>query len=143
MSLAAALLAFGGSISLLLGALTGFWLQAWMRAHPGHGPHRYRMTAHKEALWSAFLCFAVAGWIDALPTGPLFAVVIALALLGTGWFAVGQYVFVSRAGVEDGVNDALPLGARLCGAGAMGANVVALGALLAATGLALRDALGT
>ncbi len=141
MSLAAAVLAFGGSISLLLGALTGFWLQSWMRANPGRGPHRYRMTAHKEALWSAFLCFAVAGWIDALPTGEAAALLIAASLLGTGWFAVGQYVFVSRADVQDGVNDALPLGARVCGALAMGANLVALAGLLIATGLALIQAL--
>lgn len=141
MSLAAALLAFGGSISLLLGALTGFWLQAWMRAHPGRGPHRYRMTAHKEALWSAFLCFAVAGWIDALPTGATVAVLIALSLLGTGWFAVGQYVFVSRADVQDGVNDPLPAGAKVCGALAMVANLAALAGLLGATGLALIGAL--
>ena len=141
MSLAAALLAFGGSISLLLGALTGFWLQSWMRAHPGQGPHRYRMTAHKEALWSAFLCFAVAGWIDALPTGGTVAVLIALSLLGTGWFAVGQYVFVSRADVRDGVNDPLPASAKVCGALAMVANLAALAGLLGATGLALIEAL--
>lgn len=141
MTLSAALLAFGGSVSLLFGALTGFWLQSWMRAHPGQGPHRYRMTAHKEALWSAFLCFAVAGWIDALPTGPAVAVLIALSLIGTGWFAVGQYVVVARADVQDGVNDDVPLLAKLCGAGAMGANLVALAALLIATGLALVDAL--
>ncbi len=141
MSLAAAVLAFGGSISLLLGAITGFWLQSWMRANPGQGPHRYRMTTHKEALWSAFLCFAVVGWIDDLPTGDAVALLIAASLLGTGWFAVGQYVFVSRADVQDGVNDDLPLGARVCGALAMGANLVALGGLLIATGMALAEAL--
>jgi hypothetical protein len=141
LTLAAAVLAFGGSISLLLGAFTGFWLQSWMRANPGQGPHRYRMTAHKEALWSAFLCFAVAGWIDELPTGDAVALLIAASLLGTGWFAVGQYVFVSRADVQDGVNDELPAGAKICGALAMGANIVALGGLLVATGLALFEAL--
>lgn len=141
MTLPAAVLAFGGAVSFLLGAVTGFWLGAWMKRNPGQGPHRYRMVAHKEALWSCFLCFALAGWIDELPLPELVALGLAVCVVLTGWFAIVQYYFVASAELKDGVNDDPPWPARLCGAGAMGVNLLAIAGLLAGTGAALLGAL--
>ncbi len=137
MSLATWILAFGGSISLLFGAITGFWLQSWMKAHPGAGPDRYRLVAHKEALWSCFLCYGLAGWVDKMPIGSTALTAVAASVVLTGWFATGQYFFVARAGVVDGVNDPAPAGARLFGAAAMAVNLVALVGLLIGTAIAL------
>lgn len=123
MSLAAALLVFGGAVSFLMGAVTGFWVHFWMLRHPGELPERRRMIAHKEALWSSFLCFGIAGWIDAAPLPTAVAVAIAVTVVLTGWFAMAQYIILAR-------EDAPPLLSRLFGGGAMAVNLVAIGALL-------------
>lgn len=130
MSLAAALLVFGGAVSFLMGAVTGFWVHAWMLAHPGELPERRRMIAHKEALWSSFLCFAIAGWIDAAPIPHPVALVAAVTVVLTGWFAQGQYIVLAQ-------KDPPPLLGRLFGAGALAVNLVAIGVLLWAGGAAL------
>jgi len=142
MGLAAAILAFGGAISFLLGAASGFWLDGWMRRHPSRGPDRYRMVLHKEALWSSFLCFAVAGWIDRLPMPGWAALLLALGLVATGWGACWQYFCVARAGLKDAYaeREAIPAAARLGGALAMAGNLGAIALLLWGTGRALLDA---
>lgn len=124
------ILVFGGAISFALGALTGFWLGSWMKDHPGQGWQRYRMTLHKEALWSSFLCFAVAGWVDRLPLPEPALICLALALVATGWGAVAQYFVVARAGLTDLTLQRPPIRARVGGALAMGGNLAAIGLLL-------------
>lgn len=137
LGLAGCVLAFGGAVSFALGAATGFWLGSGMTANPGQGPDRYRMVLHKEALWSSFLCFAIAGWVDVLPLPDWSLVGLAGCVVLTGWFAIGQYFFVARAGLKDTTVEPQPLPARLCGAGAMGVNLLAIVGLLAGTGQAL------
>ncbi len=131
MSLAAALLAVGGAISFLMGAVIGFWVHFWMIAHPGEPAERRRMIAHKEALWSSFLCFAIAGWIDAAPVPEAVALVAAVTVVLTGWFAQGQYIVLAQ-------DDPPPMLSRLFGVGALGVNLVAIVALLWAAGAALQ-----
>ncbi len=134
MSRAAALLAFGGAISFLLGAVTGFWLDRWMRTHPGQGQERYRAILHKEALWSSFLCFAVAGILDRLSLSPEGAWVLAGALLLTGWGACVQYAGFAFSNLGDAYQEPIPAVSRLGGAAAMAGNLVAIALLLWGTG---------
>lgn len=141
MAPATALLALGGAISLLLGVLTGFWLQSWMRHHPGRPAHHHRLVAHREALWSSFLCFGVAALLDRLP-GPAWShMLVAAALLATGWGAVGQYVCIARSEVEDVAHDPVPAGASLGGAVAMAGTIVSVVLLLALCAWAAAGAL--
>jgi len=127
---AGAVLAVGGAVSFLFGAVTGFWLHAWMKVHPGEGPDRYRMTLHKEALWSAFLCFALAGWVDELPLPQWMNLALAGSVVLTGWFAMVQYFLVARAGIRDAYGEPAPSGVRLFGGGALLVNLAAVVGLL-------------
>ncbi len=120
------LLVAGGTISLWAGAASGVLLDRWMRKNPAAGPDRYRMTLHKEALWSAFLCFAVAGWVHELP-GPEWAhLALGGTLVWTGWGAIGQYALNVRAGVKNAYVDARPPGVDFFGKTTMLANLAAL-----------------
>ena len=132
---AGAILAFGGAVSFALGALTGFWLHAAMTKDPDAGAPRYRMTLHKEALWSSFLCFAIAGWADDMPLPVAANIGIAVCVVLTGWFAVGQYFLVARAGVTNAYRDDAPAGVGFFGKGALIVNLLAVGGLLLGTGL--------
>lgn len=132
---AGAILAFGGAVSFALGALTGLWLHAAMMKDPDAGPPRYRMTLHKEALWSSFLCFAIAGWADQMPLPVEANVGIAVCVVLTGWFATAQYFLVARAGVTNAYRDEMPAGVGFFGKGAMIVNLLAVGGLLLGTGL--------
>ncbi len=142
MSLAAALLVVGGAVSFLMGAVTGFWVHAGMKLRPGEPPEKYRMVAHKEALWSSFLCFAIAGWIDQAPLSEPVALVIAATVVLTGWFAQGQYVVIGSAQDPDSPPTLdVPLAARAFGAGALLVNLIAVAGLLWAAALVLQGAL--
>ena len=132
---AGVVLALGGAVSFAFGAITGFWLHAAMLAHPEDGPPRYRMTLHKEALWSSFLCFAIAGWVDQLPLPTAANVALAACVVLTGWFAMAQYFLVARAGVTNAFVDASPPGVGLFGKAALVVNLLAVGGLLVGTGL--------
>lgn len=132
---AGAVLAVGGAVSFLFGAVTGLWLHAWMKEHPGEGADRYRMTLHKEALWSSFLCFALAGWADEMPLPVIVNVGIAASVVLTGWFAMGQYFLVARAGVRNAYGEPAPSGVAFFGASAMLVNVAAVAGLLLGTAL--------
>ncbi len=132
---AGVVLALGGAISFAFGAVTGFWLHAAMVAHPDEGPPRYRMTLHKEALWSSFLCFALAGWADQMPLPVAVNVALAACVVLTGWLAMAQYFLVARAGVTNAFRDASPPGVGLFGKGALIVNLLAIGGLLLGTGL--------
>ncbi len=141
LELAGALLVLGGAISFLLGALSGFSLDRWMRANVGKARHKYRMIVHKEALWSSFLCFAIAGWVDVIPLPVELRVALAAAIILTGWGAIGQYHFVVRSGITDAYAQAAPRPVRLLGAAAMAGNLLALLLLLAGGTLALLNAI--
>ncbi len=132
---AGAVLAVGGAVSFFFGAVTGFWLHAWMQKHPQEGADRYRMTLHKEALWSSFLCFALAGWADEMPLPVLVNGAIAVSVVLTGWFAMGQYYLVALAGVRNAYGEPAPAGVRYFGAGAMVVNLAAVAGLLLGTAL--------
>jgi hypothetical protein len=135
------ILVAGGAISFLLAAASGFWLDAWMKAHPEAGPDRYRMTLHKEALWSSFLCFAIAGWIDRLPMATSLQIAASVSVVLTGWLAMGQYLLVARAGVKNAYTDPRPPGTRLLGGGALLVNLAAVAVLLLGAALAILHAL--
>ncbi len=128
-------LAVGGAVSFAFGAVTGFWLHAAMIAAPDEGPPRYRMTLHKEALWSAFLCFALAGWADELPLPRAASVGLAACVVLTGWFAMAQYFLVARAGVTNAYGQPSPPGVGLFGKAALIVNLLAVAGLLVGTGL--------
>lgn len=134
------LLALGGAISFAFGAVTGFWLHAAMIKNPEAGPPRYRMTLHKEALWSSFLCFALAGWMDQLPLPTLVNVGLAACVVLTGWLAMGQYWLIAKADVTNAFVDPLPAGVGFFGKGALIVNLLAVGGLLLGTLLLLTRA---
>jgi hypothetical protein len=130
-------LAIGGAISFAFGALTGLWLHASMMKDPEHKVPRYKMTLHKEALWSSFLCFAIAGWADEMPMPEAANVAVAWCVVLTGWFAMGQYFLVARANVQNAYKEAMPGGVGLFGKGALIVNLLAVGGLLLGTALFL------
>ena len=136
MNLCSLALVLGGTVSFWAGAASGMVLHSWMTKNPEAGPDRYRMTLHKEALWSAFLCFAVAGWLHELP-GPEWAhVAVAASFVWTGWGAIGQYTLNVRAGVTNAYVDATPPGVDFFGKTTMLANIAALVGLTVLAGAA-------
>ncbi len=130
MELAGAILAFGGAVSFAAGAASGLWMHAQMMKAPKDGPPRYTMTLHKEALWSSFLCFAIAGWADEIPWPEPVGIAVAVSIVLTGWFAMGQYFLVAKAGLRNAYDQDLPSGVGLFGKAALIVNLLAVAGLL-------------
>ncbi|GEM_PF-2486197 len=140
MSPCALILVVGGTVSFWAVAASGFALDSWLKRNAMKPPDRYRMTLHKEALFSCFLCFAMAGWTHLLPGTEALHAAVAACIVWTGWGAIGQYTLTVRAGVTNAYADTIPPGVRFFGRTTMLANLAALAGLTALVGWALLEA---